>query len=290
MKHRILLALAASLALATACGRLSSPEKKAGYAVGMSIGQSLKSVADKIEVGEVVKGLTEELGGKATMSMEEMQGLLMGLSQGQAGDKAKVGYAVGLSIGKNVAGIKGLIDPAQLQRGMQDQLAGSPKMDEAAMREALNDLNMRQQAAQQAAQQELREVQGPKNREEGAKYLEANKAKAGVKVTASGLQYEVLKLGKGPKPKPTNTVRVHYTGTLIDGTKFDSSVDRGQPAEFPLNGVIKGWTEGVALMPEGSKFKFTIPSDLAYGPNGTGSTIGPDAVLVFEVELLKIVK
>jgi FKBP-type peptidyl-prolyl cis-trans isomerase len=154
------------------------------------------------------------------------------------------------------------------------------------MREALNELTTRQQASQK----EKNAASSAKNKAEGAAYLEKNKAKAGVKVTASGLQYEVVKMGSGPKPKATNTVRVHYTGTLIDGTKFDSSVDRGQPAEFPLNGVIKGWTEGLQLMPVGSKFKFTIPSELAYGSNGAGAQIGPDSVLVFDVELIKIVK
>jgi FKBP-type peptidyl-prolyl cis-trans isomerase len=97
-------------------------------------------------------------------------------------------------------------------------------------------------------------------------------------------------MGTGKKPKASSTVSVHYTGTLLDGTKFDSSVDRGQPAQFPLNGVIPGWTEGLQLMPVGSKFKFTIPSALAYGANGAGAQIGPDAVLIFDVELLKIVK
>jgi FKBP-type peptidyl-prolyl cis-trans isomerase len=286
VKHTLLAALVATLAFGTACGRLNTPEKKAGYAVGMSIGQSLSSIVDKIEVAQVIKGLEEQFAGKAAMDDGEMQTVLMSLSQGQEGDKAKTGYAVGLSIGKNVANIAELIDAGQLSKGIQDQVAGSPKMKEGDMRAALNDLTARQQAAQQAQ----RETQGAKNKAEGEAYLAANKAKAGVKVTASGLQYEVVKLGTGPRPKATNTVRVHYTGTLLDGTKFDSSVDRGEPAEFPLNGVIAGWTEGLQLMPVGSKFKFTIPSALAYGANGAGGQIGPDAVLNFEVELLRIVK
>jgi FKBP-type peptidyl-prolyl cis-trans isomerase len=286
VKHSILAALVAALAFGTACGRLNTPEKKAGYAVGMSIGQSLSSIATKIEVAELVKGLDEQFAGKSAMPDAEMQAVLMTLSQGQDGDKAKTGYAVGMSIGKNVENIRTLIDVGQLKKGIQDQVAGSPKMKEEDMRAALNELTARQQASQQAQ----RETQGAKNKAEGLAYLEANKAKPGVKVTASGLQYEVVKLGTGPRPKATNTVRVHYTGTLIDGTKFDSSVDRGEPAEFPLNGVIAGWTEGLQLMPVGSKFKFTIPSALAYGANGAGGQIGPDAVLNFEVELLRIVK
>jgi FKBP-type peptidyl-prolyl cis-trans isomerase len=286
VKRISIVAVAALALLAAACNRLGSPEKKAGYAVGLSIGQSLKSITSKVQTSSVVQGLQDQLAGKSSMQDAEMQTQLMALSQGQAGDQAKLGYAVGVSIGKNVANLKGLIDEPSLSRGIEDQLAGKPGMDEAKMREALNDLTVRQQAAQK----EKNAVSGAKNKTEGAAYLEKNKAKAGVKVTASGLQYEVIKMGTGPKPKATSTVRVHYVGTLLDGTEFDSSIKRGQPAEFPLNGVIKGWTEGVQLMPVGSKFKFTIPSELAYGENGAGAQIGPDAVLVFEVELLKIVK
>jgi len=111
-----------------------------------------------------------------------------------------------------------------------------------------------------------------------------------VKSTPSGLQYTVISEGTGPKPTLSSTVKVHYTGKLIDGTTFDSSVDRGEPIEFPLNGVIKGWTEGVQLMSKGSKYKFFIPADLAYGDRGAGNAIGPNETLVFEVELIDIVK
>ncbi len=127
------------------------------------------------------------------------------------------------------------------------------------------------------------------NKAAGEAYLAENKKKEGVQVTASGLQYEVLKAGSGKQPKATDTVVVHYRGTLIDGTEFDSSYKRGQPIDFPLNRVIPGWTEGVQLMQEGAKYRFVIPSALAYGPRGTpGGPIGPDATLIFEVELLKV--
>lgn len=126
------------------------------------------------------------------------------------------------------------------------------------------------------------------NLKEGINFLEKNKSKKGVIVTPSGLQYIVMKMGDGPKPKATDNVKVHYHGTTIDGTVFDSSVDRGEPVEFPLNGVISGWTEGVQLMPVGSKFKFFIPQELAYGTNPpAGSGIGSKSVLIFEVELLE---
>jgi FKBP-type peptidyl-prolyl cis-trans isomerase len=129
-----------------------------------------------------------------------------------------------------------------------------------------------------------------KNLEEGNAFLEKNKAREGVSTTESGLQYEILSAGDGPKPKETDKVKVHYHGTLIDGTVFDSSVDRGEPATFPVNGVIKGWIEGLQLMPVGSKWKFFIPSDIAYGERGSGGKIGPNTMLIFEVELLEIVK
>ena len=129
-----------------------------------------------------------------------------------------------------------------------------------------------------------------KNKEIGVKFLEENKKKEGVKVTESGLQYEIIKEGTGLKPTLEHTVKVHYVGTTLDGKEFDSSVKRGTPAEFPLNGVIKGWTEGLQLMKVGAKYKFYIPADLAYGERGAGAMIEPNSTLIFEVELLEIVK
>jgi FKBP-type peptidyl-prolyl cis-trans isomerase len=126
--------------------------------------------------------------------------------------------------------------------------------------------------------------------EQNEAYLAKNKEKAGVTTTASGLQYEVVKMGTGPKPTAQNTVKVHYVGTLIDGTEFDSSVKRKEPATFPVSGVIPGWTEALQLMPVGSKFKLCIPSAIAYGPTGAGEVIKPYSTLIFEVELLEIVK
>ncbi|MFM7731815.1 MAG: FKBP-type peptidyl-prolyl cis-trans isomerase [Flavobacteriales bacterium] len=126
------------------------------------------------------------------------------------------------------------------------------------------------------------------NKQAGADFLANNRTKKGVVTTASGLQYEVMTMGKGRQPLATDEVTVHYRGTLIDGTQFDSSYDRNEPATFPLNGVIKGWTEGVQLMPIGSKFKFYIPYDLAYGEAGAGGTIPPFSTLIFEVELISI--
>jgi FKBP-type peptidyl-prolyl cis-trans isomerase len=287
VRKSLLLALVVVLALGSAaCGRIGGKNSKAGYAIGLSIGKSMTSIQDKIDVDQVAAGLKDQLAGKATQTEAETNMLLQGLQQGGAGDKAKTGYAVGLSIGRNVKPVAELIDAGSIVKGIKDQMAGKPGMDDNAMREALTDLGKRQQELQNKDRAGAAE----KNKKEGDAYLAANKAKAGVKVTASGLQYEVIKEGKGPHPKATSTVKVHYVGTLLNGTEFDSSVKRGQPAEFPLNGVIPGWTEGVQLMTPGSKYKFTIPSALAYGANGAGQMIGPDAVLVFEVELLAIKK
>jgi FKBP-type peptidyl-prolyl cis-trans isomerase len=135
-------------------------------------------------------------------------------------------------------------------------------------------------------QHERDSIAGIENRSTGEQFLAGNKGKDGVKTTASGLQYKVLKEGTGPRPQPTSQVTVHYKGTLLDGKQFDSSYDRREPATFPLNRVIPGWTEGVQLMTVGSKYQFWIPSDLAYGPQGSPPTIPPNSTLVFEVELL----
>jgi FKBP-type peptidyl-prolyl cis-trans isomerase FklB len=180
---------------------------------------------------------------------------------------------------------------------MSDSLSLNPVLFAKGMIDAENKKNtLDEQAAQgyvmsfmQNRQAEKMKKQYGKNIDEGEKFLADNKKREGVKETASGLQYEVITMGTGAKPGPEETVKVHYTGTLMDGTKFDSSVDRNEPAVFGVNQVIKGWQEGIQLMPVGSKFKFYVPYELAYGENGTGP-IPPYSTLVFDVELLDIVK
>ena len=201
-------------------------------------------------------------------------------------DKNKVSTMVGMDIGRGLTQIKDDIDIKVVEQALEATLKGDKTSLSAEEALAVRQAFMQQMQTKRVAEQK---VAADKNKTEGVEFLAKNKSKAGVKTTASGLQYMVEKEGSGPKPKATDTVKVNYLGTKIDGTKFDSSYDRGQPATFPLNGVIKGWTEGMQLMPVGSKYKFFIPADLAYGENAPGP-IGPNATLVFEVELLDIEK
>jgi FKBP-type peptidyl-prolyl cis-trans isomerase len=198
----------------------------------------------------------------------------------------RASYAIGLNLGRSLKSNDIQANPDLLMKGIRDGLSGGPTLltDEEIQATMAS---LQQQVMQ--AQQEKQKVVGEKNKTEGEAFLAKNKERAEVKTTASGLQYEVLAEGTGPAPKATDTVTVHYTGTLIDGTKFDSSVDRGQPATFGLNRVVPGWTEGVQLMKVGAKYKLYIPSALGYGEQGRpGSPIGPNASLIFEVELLSI--
>jgi len=200
-------------------------------------------------------------------------------------DEQKASYAIGRDMGNYLKPSQGRLDMDAFVRGVEDALAGS----EAALpdEELQGALQRFSQAIEQDQQRE-REEQAGKNTEAGEAYLAENAAREGVQTTASGLQYEVLAEGAGPRPTAEDRVTIHYKGTLIDGTEFDSSYGRGQPATFGVSGVIPGFSEGLQLMPVGSKYRFVIPGDLAYGPQGTGDKIGPDATLVFEVELLEI--
>ena len=200
--------------------------------------------------------------------------------------KDTMSYALGANIGKNMAQQKLPVNIDLVAAGIRDAFNGSSKLADADMQAALQSLQEEVSKAMEAEQGKAK----VENLAKSNKFLEENKTKTGVMTTPSGLQYRVIKEGTGKKPNANNTVRVHYTGTLIDGTKFDSSVDRGQPAEFALNGVIAGWTEGLQLMPVGSKYVFYLPPNLAYGENGAGASIGPNQALIFEVELLEIVK
>ena len=194
-------------------------------------------------------------------------------------------YIIGLNIGRNLKAQEVPANPDIVMKGIRDGLSGAqPVMTDQEMEATMGTFQQQMMAKQQAKMQ----VEGQKNQKAADDFLAANKAKTGVVTTASGLQYEVVKEGTGASPKATDQVTVHYTGTLLDGTKFDSSVDRGQPATFPVNQVIPGWTEALQLMKVGGKYKLYIPPALGYGERGAGGEIGPNSLLVFEVELVSI--
>ena len=195
----------------------------------------------------------------------------------------KVSYFIGTNIGGQFKSQGIDVDFAAFQEGIKDAMAGKqPKYSREELTAAMQAFEGKMQA------EAAKKAEAAKA--EGEKFLADNAKREGVKTTATGLQYEVLKEGSGAKPAATDQVKVHYHGTLVDGKVFDSSVDRGEPVTFPVQGVIKGWVEALQLMPVGSKWKLFIPSELAYGKQGAGGDIGPDAALIFEVELLEIVK
>lgn len=198
----------------------------------------------------------------------------------------KLSYALGLGIGRQLAqmGAEQLsID--DFAQAIKDVVAGGQlKLDEAEAQVIVQEFFQKQEEKQRAAAAEM----GKKAKEEGEKYLAENAKKEGVVTLPSGLQYLVIKEGNGKRPKATDKVKCHYEGMLVDGTLFDSSVQRGEPATFPLNQVIAGWTEGLQLMTEGSKYRFFIPYTLGYGERGAGASIPPFAALVFDVELIEI--
>ncbi|MBI3778120.1 MAG: FKBP-type peptidyl-prolyl cis-trans isomerase [Gammaproteobacteria bacterium] len=196
-------------------------------------------------------------------------------------DKQKFSYTVGFQLGQNLKRQNLDIDPKIVAQGMQSALSGTtPKLTPDQMRASVE--------AYQKKEQEKTEALAKKNLETGQAFLEANKKKEGVVTLPSGLQYKVITEGKGKQPKSTDTVVAHYRGTLIDGTEFDSSYKRNEPATFPVEGVIKGWQETLPLMKEGAKWQVYIPSDLGYGARGAGNAIGPNQVLIFDIELLSV--
>lgn len=199
--------------------------------------------------------------------------------------KSKVAYGIGLDIGKKIKSQQIEVDLDLVARGIKDGVAGKAALTDEQLMEAMQAFSQEMMTKMAAAAK----TAGEKNQKEGDAFLAANKTKPGVKTTASGLQYKVLKSGTGKTPKATDTVKTNYRGTLIDGKQFDSSYDRGEPAEFPVNGVIPGWTEALQLMKVGDKWQLFIPANLAYGANPRpGGPIGPNATLVFDIELLDV--
>ena len=198
----------------------------------------------------------------------------------------KVSYALGLGIGRQLQDLCGEdLNINDFTQAVRDLLTGNHlAIDEIEGQQLEIEFLQRRDAERKSEQAKL----GEAAKRAGEEYLEKNAARSGVTVLPSGLQYEVVREGTGRKPKATDSVKCHYEGTLVDGTVFDSSRRRGEPAIFPLNGVIRGWTEGLQLMQEGAVYRFFIPYNLAYGENGAGASIPPYAALVFEVELIEV--
>ncbi|KRG84477.1 MULTISPECIES: FKBP-type peptidyl-prolyl cis-trans isomerase N-terminal domain-containing protein [Stenotrophomonas] len=280
---------------------LTSEREKIGYAIGVDVASSFEPIASEVDVAALRRAVENAFaGGQPLLSQEEAQktdqalrmammirsgqqvpGMAPG-SQPPAVDREKVGLMLGsYAVGPSLAPIRGDIDLDSVFQAISTIFAkGTPLMDRQQAQATLQAFSTAKQAAAAG-----------KNREEGNAFLAKNKTQPGVVTTASGLQYQVLRAGSGERPVATSRVRVNYEGKLLDGTVFDSSYQRGQPADFGLNQVIKGWTEGVSLMPVGSKYRFWVPSELAYGSNGTpGGPIGPDATLTFDVELLGVLQ
>ena len=278
---------------------LTSDREKIGYAIGVDVASSFEPLAADVDVAAMRRAVENIFaGGQPLLSREEAQATdqavrtLMMVRSGQQVpgmapgsqppqvDREKVGLMLGsYAMGPALAPIKDDIDLDSTFQAIQTIFTkGTPLLDREQAQAMLQAFSTAKQAA----------LVG-KNREEGNAFLAKNKTQPGVVTTASGLQYQVLRAGSGERPLPSNRVRVNYEGKLLDGTVFDSSYQRGEPADFGLTQVIKGWTEGLSLMPVGSKYRFWIPSDLAYGTNGTpNGPIGPEATLTFDVELLGI--
>jgi FKBP-type peptidyl-prolyl cis-trans isomerase FklB len=207
-------------------------------------------------------------------------------------EKAKVSYSLGVDIGRTLKKFQLDLDPNVLNRGISDTLSNKPlSMSDEELQQTLQSFQQQMMQKQQAAlakKQEEMKSKAERNRADGQKFLDDNAKRPGVRTLSSGLQYKVIKQGSGGKPLDSDVVETNYRGTLIDGTEFDSSDKHGSTSSFPVNGVIKGWSEALKLMTVGSKWEIYVPPDLAYGDEGAGDDIPPGATLIFEVELLKI--
>jgi FKBP-type peptidyl-prolyl cis-trans isomerase FklB len=270
---------------------LTDQKDKVSYSMGLNIGSNLSRQKVDVNPDELNAGIKDALAGKPKLTPDQVKDIMGQFAEKQkaagakpqlttADEKDKVSYCIGMNIGFNLSRQKVDVNPDVLTDGIKDAIAGKPKLTSDQVKDIMGQI-------EKDDQQKQKQV-GEKNSTEGAQFLDENKQKRGVKTTASGLQYKVIKEGTGAQPKATDAVTVNYRGTLIDGTEFDSSYKRGQPATFPVNGVIKGWTEALQLMKVGSKYQLFIPPNLAYGERAMGPDIGPNSTLIFEVELLNV--
>jgi FKBP-type peptidyl-prolyl cis-trans isomerase FkpA len=284
---------------------LDNERDRIGYMIGADVGNSLAPVASDMDMAAFERSVRNSFaGGKPLLDEARTratgEALMARIASRQGGavpgqppgapppqvSKEDVGLLVGADVGRSLAPIQSEFDLPTFFQGLRTVMAnGKPLLSEADTATLRESFASRMQARMQAQAEQA----GTRNRAEGSEFLARNKTAKGVFSTGSGLQYMVLRQGSGARPTQDARVRVHYQGALLDGTVFDSSYERGQPTEFGLAQVIAGWTEGLALMPVGAKYRFWIPSELAYGAKGTpGGPIGPNATLVFDVELLGI--
>jgi FKBP-type peptidyl-prolyl cis-trans isomerase FklB len=278
---------------------ISEPTDRASYSLGHQIGSDLKRQGSEIDSEAMRQGLLEGLAGaEPGMDRQEMQWLLAELKRKVVADqrpenrqapelvedKQKLGYSVGYQVGGDFRRQGFSINPEMVIQGVLDALAGSEALMTAEeMRLSLAELQKKAVAAQQKRQEELAQ----ENLEKGKAFLAENAEREGVIKLPSGLQYRIITEGSGRTPEATDTVTVHYRGTLIDGSEFDSSYSRGEPASFQADAVIAGWKEALQLMRQGAKWQLFVPPELGYGAAGTGP-IGPNSTLIFEVELISI--
>lgn len=284
--------------LAHAQTTLSTERDKVGYMIGMDVAKSVAPAVPDMDMPSFLRAIDNGMAkGKPLLdeatTKQVGQSLMASINARKGGpkpttaiDRSKVGLLVGSDIGRSLAEIKGEFDMPMFLAGFKaaSDPAGKPLLTDADANAIRSAFSARLTSAKQAESLALAQT----NLKSGEAFLAKNKTVKGVFTTPSGLQYMVLRQGNGARPKPGQKVRVNYEGKLLDGTVFDSSYERGQPAEFGLNQVIAGWTEGVGMMPVGGKYRFWIPANLAYGEKGAGQDIPPNSALTFDVELLAI--